>query len=140
MTALLERAIQIACAFHEGQTDKAGEPYILHPLRVMMAVDGADARIVAVLHDLIEDTACNLAFLHQSGFSPEILHAVDALTLRPNEDYLVYIDRAGANELARQVKIADLEDNLRGVPDPKPNDAARSSKYRQALDILRALK
>ena len=110
----LERAIQIAVEAHAGQIDKANEPYILHPLRVMFDVQGEDARIVAVLHDVVEDCeGWSLGRLKDEGFSPAVLEALETVTKRDDdEDYMAFIKRAGANEIGRRVKMADLNDNM----------------------------
>jgi (p)ppGpp synthase/HD superfamily hydrolase len=81
--ATLERAIAIAAAAHTGQTDKGGQPYILHPLRVMMRCTTADEQIAAVLHDVVEDSDVTLADLEQEGFPRSVVEAVEALTKRP---------------------------------------------------------
>lgn len=108
----LEDAIVLAARAHRGQLDKGGQPYILHPLRVMNEVSGAEAKMAAVLHDVVEDTPVTLARLRAAGFSETVVRAVDALSRRPGEDYLEYVERAGRNRIARQVKLADLRDNL----------------------------
>ncbi|SCW95376.1 HD domain-containing protein [Ancylobacter rudongensis] len=113
----LERAIVIATEAHAGQTDKAGQPYILHPLRVMTSLGvnaGQPLRIVAVLHDVLEDCeAWTPNLLRAEGFDPRIVEAVEAITKRKHvETYGEYIQRVRANPLARLVKIADIEDNL----------------------------
>jgi (p)ppGpp synthase/HD superfamily hydrolase len=108
----LEDAIAFACQAHHGQVDKAGKPYILHSLRVMLRQETEAAQMVAVLHDVLEDTSVTLDGLRAAGFTPEICEAVDALTRRPGEPYDVMISRVAANPLARAVKIADLEDNM----------------------------
>ncbi len=109
----LETAIRIAVAAHAGQTDKGGAPYITHPLRLMAAVDEEEAKIVALLHDVVEDTAVGLDDLSREGFSEDILNAVDILTHRRNEPYADYVVGCKSNPLARQVKLADLADNSR---------------------------
>lgn len=81
----LERAIVIASLAHAKQADKAGAPYILHPLRVMLSVRGEEERIAAVLHDVVEDTPWTLEALREQGFSDAVVSAVDALTRRPSE-------------------------------------------------------
>ena len=122
--ATLERAIAIAAEAHAGQRDKAGAPYILHPLRVMLRLGDPVDRIVAVLHDVVEDApAWPLERLRAEGFSEEVLEAVERLTKRPGEDYEESIERAGAHPIARRVKVADLEDNM---------DLARLERYRRA--------
>lgn len=105
-------AVAIAASAHEGAFDKAGAPYILHPLRLMMRADGADAQMVAVLHDVIEDTHWTLEMLADEGFPPRVLHALDRLTRRDGERYEVFIDRVLTDPLATRVKLLDVEDNL----------------------------
>src|SRR5690606_10810418 len=107
----LERAIAIAAQSHDGQIDKAGEPYILHPLRVMLAVDTEAERIAAVLHDVVEDTEVTMEQLRAEGFSDDVLAAVDALTKQPGESRMDAAVRAKANPVARSVKLADNLDN-----------------------------
>ena len=83
----LERAIEIAAGAHRGQRDKAGEPFILHPLRVMNACSSRPEQIVAVLHDLIEDSDWTLEDLRREGLAEDLLAAVDAMTRREGESY-----------------------------------------------------
>src|SRR5687768_8359841 len=132
----LERAIEIAVKAHAGQQDKAGESYILHPMRVMMRLASEDARIVGVLHDVREDTNVTEADLVTAGFSSVVLEALEALTQRPREPYEDFIRRAGRHPLAREVKLADLQDNM----DParlarlSPADRTRlQAKYENAM-------
>lgn len=134
----LERAIALAAEAHAGMVDKAGAPYILHPLRVMLRVADERARIAAVLHDVVEDTEWTLERLREEGFDPEVLAAVDALTRRNGEDYYDFCRRAAQHPIARIVKRADIEDNLdlSRIPDPSPEDHARIERYRRALDLL----
>lgn len=135
----LERAIALAAAAHAGQRDQAGQPYILHPLRVMLAVESADERIVAVLHDVVEDTPTTLADLEGAGFAPAIVAAVDALTRRPGERRLDAAARAAADPLALAVKLADNADNmdLSRIPQPTATDQARLAEYRAVRALLR---
>src|SRR5687767_2629355 len=84
----LERAIAIAAQAHAGQVDKAGQPYILHPLRVMLRLATEEERIVGVLHDVVEDTPVSLQQLRDEGFSESVLSAVEALTKRDGETRL----------------------------------------------------
>ncbi|MBF0285644.1 MAG: bifunctional (p)ppGpp synthetase/guanosine-3',5'-bis(diphosphate) 3'-pyrophosphohydrolase [Magnetococcales bacterium] len=131
----LEKAIQLAVSAHRGQKDKAGIPYVLHPLRVMMRMSDPIARIVAVLHDVVEDTPVTLDELRREGFSPEVLEALDCLTHREGESYEEYIERAASHPLALAVKRADLEDNMdirRLSQHPTDRDWARLVRYRQA--------
>jgi hypothetical protein len=109
----LEAAIRIAVTAHAGQVDKEGAPYITHPLRLMAAVDSEEAKIVAVLHDVIEDTSVTLEDLRQEGLSENVLTAVSCVTHRRDEPYADYVVRCKSHALARQVKLADLADNWR---------------------------
>jgi (p)ppGpp synthase/HD superfamily hydrolase len=137
----LERAIAIALEAHAGQRDKAGDPYILHPLRVMLGVTTSDERVVAVLHDVVEDSTWTLDDLREEGFIEEIVQAVDALSHREGESYDDFVRRSGACPLARRVKFADLEDNmnLSRICGPTEGDHTRVERYRRALSILEAM-
>lgn len=129
----IEKALQIAAKAHEGQKDKSGEPYILHPLRAMMSVQGEEAQIVAVLHDVIEDTSVTADDLRRAGFSEKVVHAVLCVT-HGKEPYAEYVVRCKDNDIARRVKLADLEDNSRLArtilrPERFDADVARLRKY-----------
>lgn len=139
---MLEKAILIATNAHQGQVDKAGKPYILHPLRLMFSRQNETERICAVLHDVIEDTDITLDYLRNQGFSEEVLAALDALTRRSNESYDEFISRIINNKIACYVKLADLCDNmdLSRIESPSKKDYERIEKYRRAKDrILDAL-
>jgi GTP diphosphokinase / guanosine-3',5'-bis(diphosphate) 3'-diphosphatase len=136
----LERAIAIAAEAHAGQTDKAGAPYILHPLRVMLRMRSGPERIAAVLHDVVEDTPWTLEALAAEGFAPEVLAAVDALTRRDGESYEAFVTRAGADPVGRAVKLADLAENmdLTRLATPTARDVERLDRYRRAVAQLTA--
>ncbi len=131
---MLEKAIQIAAKAHEGQKDKAGQPYILHPLRVMLRTDTEVERICAVLHDVIEDTPVTLEMLKDEGLPPEVLTVLEALTKRHGESYDDFISRILENETACRVKLADIADNmdLSRLQTPSEEDLQRVEKYRKA--------
>lgn len=135
---MLDKAILIASTAHQGQMDKAGEPYILHPLRVMLTRRTETERICAVLHDVIEDTNITLDYLKNEGFSENILSVLDALTRRKNETYDEFIDRILRNKIACYVKLADLSDNmdLTRIANPTKKDYKRIEKYRKAADRI----
>ena len=136
--ATLERAIEIAAGAHAGQFDKAGQPYILHPLRVMLRMTSAHQRMAAVLHDVVEDTPVSLAQLVAEGFAPEVVAAVDALTKRPGESRIDAARRAAADPVARQVKLADNAENmdLSRIDKPTERDFARLEEYKAVREIL----
>lgn len=134
----LDRAIAIAVEAHKGDTDKANEPYILHPLRVMLSLSGSSARIAGVLHDVVEDSEWTLEDLRREGFSEEVIAAVDSVTRREGEDYFEFCERAARQPIAKAVKLADLEDNmdLDRIADPTDKDRARLDRYRAARRLL----
>lgn len=132
---MLDRAVLIAAQAHLGQKDRVGAPYILHPLRMMLRFNAQTEMIVAVLHDVVEDNPdWNFDRLRQEGFSEEIIQAVDHLTRREQESYEEFVDRTSQNELARRVKLADLEDNmnLTRLKSLSGNDKKRLERYHRA--------
>lgn len=135
----LNRAIAIAAEAHDGQADKGGAPYILHPLRVMAQMKTDETRIVAVLHDVAEDCPeWPLARL-ATEFGETVGSALDAITKRAGEHYDVYLSRVRANEIAREVKLADIGDNSnlsRLGRDPELKDLERLAKYSRATEAL----
>lgn len=139
MKSNLSLAIRIATEAHDGQTDRGGAPYILHPLRVMMAVEGDRERIVAALHDVAEDCPqWPLARLREQPFSGAVCEALDALTRREGEPYGHFIDRCAADPIARVVKLADLKDNMdiSRIKNPTDADWDRMLKYARASSTL----
>lgn len=135
----LDRAIQIAAAAHAGQRDKAGNPYVLHPLRVMLALNSQEEQIVGVLHDVVEDCeGWSFDRLRLEGFSQKILDALNSVTKRDGEGYMAFVHRAGENVIGRAVKVADLIDNmdLARIANPSERDHTRIEKYREALSYL----
>ena len=142
MEPTLEDAIRVAADAHRGQVYPAPEPepYILHPLRVMLDVQSRAARIVAVLHDVVEDSDIRLDDLERSGFDRVVISALDCLTRRTGEAYEHYIRRLASDEIARDVKLADLRDNLannRRLP-PDADRLARIERYEAAERVLMA--
>lgn len=145
MNISLEDAISLASQLHKGQTDKAGLPYIMHPLRIMCdkSLVTENERIVAVLHDIVEDCDITLQDLFKKGYSHEVIEAISFLTKTSEEenDYEAFIERIRQGpRLAIKVKIADLRDNsdLTRISKPTEDDIKRTKKYFRALDILEA--
>ena len=135
---LLEKAIELAKTHHAGVFDKGGHPYIGHPLRLMEKMDTNEEKMVAVMHDLVEDTDITIEFLRSEGFSEVVLEALDCVTNRENEDYETFIERIAQNPLATKVKLADLEDNmdLSRITNPSKKDFNRIEKYKCAKNRL----
>jgi (p)ppGpp synthase/HD superfamily hydrolase len=128
------RAVAIAAAAHQGQFDRAGRPYILHPLRLMMRAETPAQQMAAVLHDVVEDSSWTLARLVDEGFPPDVMQALDALTKREGESYDAFIDRVLACQLAVRVKLLDIEDNLNltRLDTLSAKDLERVDKYHRA--------
>ena len=138
MKNLLDKAIQIAVNAHSGQTSDNGEPYILHPMRMMLQFDIEEERIVAILHDTIEKTHVDYGFLKDAGFCEEVLFAVDSLTRKPDENYDNYIQRVSKNKLATKIKVIDLLDNISSLRrESKKMNASNYLKYQKALEYLK---
>lgn len=139
MKPTLEDAIRLAVEAHYGQRDRNGQPYILHPLRMMFRLETDTERIVGVLHDVIEDTSYTEDDLRQTGYSEEILQALNCVTRREGEPYEEFVLRARANPIGRRVKLADTEDNmdLRRMDEITPQDMERLARYRKAWAVLK---
>jgi (p)ppGpp synthase/HD superfamily hydrolase len=139
--ATLGRAIAIAAQAHQEQKDKAGAPYILHPMRIMLRMHTEAEMIVAILHDVVEDTPWTLEALGAEGFSDDVLQAVACLTHHDRETYAAFIDRVKTNPLARKVKLADIEDNMdmRRLSQVTEADIQRMQKYHTFWHMLSAL-
>jgi len=135
----LAHAIALAVEAHQGQVDRAGQPYILHPLRVMFQLKSDIDRIVAILHDVVEDTAYTFADLRQMGYSEEIINALDGVTRREEESYEAFVERSAQNPISRRVKLADLTDNMdirRIAEELSDKDVARLKRYQRAWQRL----
>jgi GTP diphosphokinase / guanosine-3',5'-bis(diphosphate) 3'-diphosphatase len=137
---LLVLAIAIANQAHAGQLDKAGKPYISHPLTVMAQMDTLESKIVAVLHDAIEDSELTIADLVRQGFPEFITDAIASITKIDGELYKDYILRVKSNAIARKVKIADVTHNMdiSRIANPTEKDFQRLEKYKKVLQELNA--
>ena len=137
---LLEKAIRIAVLAHLEQKDLSGEPYILHPLRVMSKLTSPSDKIVAILHDVVEDTDWTIEKLAEEGFPEDLLTTLAKLTKSRGENYLEsYIPRVKGDLRARRVKLADLDDNtdMTRLYLKSELDAKRLAKYHTAIQILK---
>ena len=137
----IETAIQIACEFHGGQLDKAGFPYIFHPLRVMENVNGIQQKMAAVLHDTVEDTELTIDVLRERGCPAPVVGAVEVLSKRKGEDHDRYLLRVieSGNTIAIPVKWADIMDNSdprRLQYLPVEDQQRLSKKYAAAKQLL----
>lgn len=134
----LEKAIQIAAKAHAGQKDKNNAPYILHPIKVMLQLKDQNEQICGVLHDVLEDTEVTTDDLTKEGFSDEVLEIISLLTHDSNTSYDDYLKGISNNEHARNIKLADLKDNLdiSRLGNLTDKDLARINKYKEAQAVL----
>ncbi|MBQ9167943.1 MAG: hypothetical protein IJX67_06000 [Oscillospiraceae bacterium] len=138
LAALLKKADKIAEQAHQGQLDKGGVPYIEHPRAVADDLSDMEEKIVALLHDVCEDTPWTVEELKANGFTPQICWAVDLLTHRSGDSYGAYLTRLRQNRIARNVKLMDLSHNmdLTRIPNPSQKDKDRVEKYKRARQYL----
>ena len=134
----LERAVRVATEAHQGQLDKGGKPYIEHPMHVAEQMQTDDEKIVALLHDVVEDTDVTIYDLMEQSFGIQIIEAIKCLIKDDGETYDAYIARVKANDLARAVKIADIKHNmdLSRLHSISEEDLQRVKKYEEALKSL----
>lgn len=138
-TDLTRKAMKIAYEAHAGQVDKAGLPYINHPLHLAEQMETEDTCVVALLHDVVEDTPVTLEDLRKVGFTETQLQAIKAMTHEKGVSYMDYIRELRNNEIAVVVKIADIRHNsdISRIADPTEKDIRRLDKYKSAIDILK---
>lgn len=138
MNQLLELAIQVATEAHKGQTDKGGNPYILHPQAVAASLDSTENKIVAYLHDIVEDTDITLDDLERMGFTYRIVNSVRILTKSKDISYDDYLKSVKKDSNAWHVKMADIRHNMdiSRIPEPTAKDYSRLEKYKKALEFL----
>ncbi|MEL6271954.1 MAG: GTP pyrophosphokinase [Chloroflexota bacterium] len=136
----IEDAIFLALEAHRGVKQKDGSPYILHPLALMTRFHTEAEQMVAVLHDVIEDTDVALDDLRAAGYPENVLQALELVTRRSDETYDEFIERIKPHPLARRVKIADLEHNMdvRRLPEVTEKDRERMERYRRTWFTLQA--
>ena len=134
----LEEAIELALSTHKGQTQRNGDPYILHPLYVMQQVKGKVAKTAAVLHDVVEDSPLTLDDLRAEGFSEDVVRLVDAMSRRVGEGYDEYIQRLAFTPAAIPIKLADLRHNMDALRlvDFTEQDGIRFQRYHKAYKQL----
>lgn len=136
--SLVEKSLAIALDAYKGQVDKAGQPYILHPLRLMAKMETEAEQVVALLHDVVEDSDYTPEDLVEAGIPERLVEAVLQLTKNEGESYEHFVQRASSNDLARKVKIADIEDNINvlRLNTLEDKDLSRVAKYHRAWKML----
>ena len=140
MSQYLHKAITIACEAHQGQSSINGEPYILHPLRLLIKAKSNEERIIAILHDVIEKTNISLADLKNKGFDQNIISSIDSLSRRRSESYNEYIERLVQNKISVKIKLLDLADNIKIHSENNDNgiNDAKIIQYKNALKQIRS--
>jgi len=137
-TDMTRKAVKIAFKAHAGQLDKSGLPYILHPIHLAEQMETEDTCVVALLHDVVEDTDMTLEELAAEGFTDVQLEALRLLTHGSDISYMDYVRRLKHNPVARAVKLADLRHNsdLTRLTEVRESDMDRVRKYERAMKLL----
>ena len=134
-----KKAIKLCFEAHAGQVDKSGLPYVHHPLHLAEQMSDEDTTVVALLHDVVEDTRYTLEDLEAMDFGPDVIEAIRVMTHDDSVPYMDYVREIAGNPIARQVKLADLAHNsdlTRLDHEPTEQDMARYRKYQEAKKIL----
>lgn len=137
-----KKAIRLCFEAHAGQVDKSGLPYAHHPLHLAEQMDDETSTVVALLHDVAEDTHYTIEDLECMGFGSDVIDALRLLTHDPEVPYLDYVRGIAANRVARKVKLADLAHNsdlTRLDHEPTATDLERVRKYQKAREILESI-
>ena len=139
-TPATKRAMLLALDAHKGQYDKGGLPYIMHPLHVAESMETEDECVVALLHDVLEDTETTVLDLQEWGITDRQIEALKLLCHDESVPYLEYVQKLRSNPIAVKVKIADLRHNadLTRLTEASEEDRKRAEKYKQALQLLQA--
>ena len=140
MSQYLHKALTIACEAHQGQSSINGEPYILHPLRLLIKAKSNEERIIAILHDVVEKTNISLADLKNKGFDQNIISSIDSLSRRRGESYVDYIGRLMQNRISVKIKLLDLADNIKMHSENNENGIydVKINQYKNALKQIRS--
>ena len=140
-TDMTKKAMKYMFEHQKNQFDKSGVPYVFHPFTVAFDLKTEDECVVALLHDIVEDTSVTFEDLENEGFSSLVIETLKLLTHSDDEDYFEYINRISKNKLATSVKIQDLKHNMQDgrLNEVTEKDILRKEKYQRALDILKGV-
>lgn len=108
---MLQKAINFATNALKGQIGADGEPYINHSIRIMNQMETEAEKIVAILHDVLEDSQCSALDLRDAGFPKEVIECVEQLTRQNDVTYFEYIDDISTNDICKKIKLAEIYDN-----------------------------
>ncbi len=139
-TDLTKKALKLCFAAHKYQLDKSGMPYVFHPFHLAEQMTDEENTVVALLHDVVEDTPYTIGDLREMGFPEPVLEAIRLMTHDDGEPYLDYVARLKTNPIARAVKLADLRHNsdLTRLDTVDERALARVEKYKKAIALLEA--
>ena len=137
-TPITKKAMKLCFEAHKNQVDKSGIPYVFHPFHLAEQMTDENTIIVALLHDVIEDTDYTLDDLKKMKFPDEVCEALSYLTHDDSIPYLEYVKKIRENEIAKRVKLADLKHNsdLSRLDCVTKEDLLRIEKYKRAIKIL----
>ena len=137
-TEKTKKALKLCYEAHKNQVDKSGMPYVFHPFHVAEQMTDEATTIVALLHDVVEDTDYTLEDLAAEGFGKDILEAVALMTHDDDVPYLDYVAKLKDNPVARAVKLADLAHNsdLSRIGEVDEETRERLEKYKKAMALL----
>lgn len=137
-TIKTKTALKLCFEAHKHQCDKSGLPYVFHPFHLAEQMEDETTTIVALLHDVIEDTNYTLSDLSNMNFGNDIIDAISVLTHDSNIPYMEYIAKIKLNPIAKKVKLADLKHNsdLSRLDVVTPKDKERVNKYLEAIELL----
>ena len=137
-TEMTKKALSLSFDAHKGQVDKSGMPYVFHPFHLAEQMADEDTTVVALLHDVVEDTNVTIDDLRKMGFNENVLSAIEHMTHLSGVPYMDYVAKIKENPIARRVKLADLKHNsdLSRLECITPYDIERAEKYKQAIKLL----
>ena len=137
-TKYTQKALKLCFEAHKDQLDKSGMPYVFHPFHLAEQMDSEESTIVALLHDVVEDTDLTIEDLKAMGFSDEVTDAITLMTHEEGVEYMDYVKKIKNNELARKVKLADLKHNsdLTRLEEADERALKRQEKYLKAIKLL----
>lgn len=137
-TASTKKALKLCFDAHKDQIDKNGMPYVFHPFHLAEQMEDEDTTIVALLHDVVEDTEYTIDDLKALGFSDAVIEAIKLMTHDPSVPYMEYVVKIGTNPIAKTVKLADLKHNsdVTRLDTITEKDEERVEKYRNAIKLL----
>lgn len=137
-TPMTKMALKLCFEAHKDQIDKSGMPYVFHPFHLAEQMTDEDTTVVALLHDVVEDSDCTLDDLRKMGFNDRVVTAIGLMTHDPSVPYMDYVAKIETNPIAKAVKLADLKHNsdMSRLDNITPYDESRAAKYKEAIALL----